>query len=190
MPVYNKIVIELVVRNKEILCLPLRNCFAISWSCIRVATIQYVDVSIYCLWCITIQGYIVWYKMESKHLFCVAFKRNKWWFFPLRNIKYHLGWPQCTIISLKQATICRYIPIRDISIRLDFVSIHRYRLKAIRYTIYRYIVASLSCIVRLVTFKSCIIPSLQTNIHALYTHLHLHACTILIQHIHLYSDLH
>ena len=33
---------------------------------IRNATIQCVDVSIYCLWCITIQRYIVRYKVESK----------------------------------------------------------------------------------------------------------------------------
>ena len=45
--------------------------------------------------------------------------------------------------SLKKTTIRRYITIRDISIRFHSVSIHRYRLKTIRCTIYRYIVAFL-----------------------------------------------
>jgi len=45
--------------------------------------------------------------------------------------------------SLKQAMIRRYITIHDISIQFHSVSIHRYRLKTIWYTIYRYIVASL-----------------------------------------------
>ena len=39
-----------------------------------------VDVSIYCLWCITIQRYIVRYKVESKHCSVLLFKRNKCFF--------------------------------------------------------------------------------------------------------------
>ena len=69
------------------------------------------DVLIYCLWCITIQRHIVRYKAESKHCSVLLFKRNKWFFFSLRSIMYHLGWPQYTVISLKQAMI------RDISIQ-------------------------------------------------------------------------
>ena len=52
----------------------------------RVATIQFVEVSKYCLWCTMIQQYIVQYKVESKQwsmlflmllFFFVFFKRNK-----------------------------------------------------------------------------------------------------------------
>ena len=75
---------------------------------------------------IAILRYIVWYKSGVKTLFCVAHKRsrNKCSFFFYNNF-----------IRTSQ-----YITISDVSIWFDFVLIHRYR---VRYTIYRYIVASL-----------------------------------------------
>ena len=116
---------------------------------IRVATIQCVDVSIYCLWCITIRWYIVQYKMESNHCSVLHLRGIYYVFFHWEtSCTIQLGWPQCTIISLKQAMVCRYITIRDISIRFNFVLIHRYRLKTIQFVIYRYIVASLICFVQ------------------------------------------
>ena len=81
--------------------------------------LMYHDTAIYC----SIQSGV-------KTLFCVAFKRNKWVFFPLRSLMYHLGWPQCIKISLKQATICRY--------NISWYAIYRYGLTLYRCNLERY----------------------------------------------------
>jgi len=106
----------------------------------RIATIQCVAISMYCLWCITMWAIYCLIQSGVRTLFCVTFKKNKW-FFSLRNIMHHVGWPQCTIIWLQIIKTSHNTSIYHntqytVSIRFDFLSIHRYRLKTIQYTIY------------------------------------------------------
>jgi len=84
----------------------------------RVVTIQYVDVSIYyCLWCITIQWFIVRYKVESKHCSVLLLREmNHVFFFEKHHVPFRLTTMYNNLIK-KKTTIHRYITIRNISIQ-------------------------------------------------------------------------
>ena len=93
--------------------------------------IQFVDVSIYCLWCITIQRYIAQYKVESKQWSMLFF--NVALLF-LREIS--------ELIFLEKHYILFSLTTMYNNLIVSHVNKPRY-VDISRYTIYRYIVVSL-----------------------------------------------
>ena len=102
------------------------------WLATRVATIQCVDVSMHCFWCITIQWYIVRYKVESKHCFVLFLREIN--SFEKHYVSFRLITMYNNFIKTSHDMLIYHNSDISISIRFNF--------KTIRYTMYRYIIAS------------------------------------------------